>query len=420
MSESVKRSNPLVWLIDPFKSTASHADPVYRFSWSQAAWLLPLAIGIAGLVISAVGWATDSHQFYFSYLIGWAFCLSVTLGAYFFVVIQHMTKARWSVVLRRIPETLIWSFPLLAVLSIPVILGMHDLYHWTHTELLDPASPEYDPIIAGKAGYLNTPFFLARLAFYFLVWTFISFKLYSLSLKQDVDPDGSIPKQQRKWSAIGLVLGGISTAFAGMDILMSLDPHWFSTIFGIYFFAGSFMVIMAVMALTAMILQRNGMLKGVIKVDHYQDLGKFLFGFTVFWAYIGFSQYMLIWYGNLPEETLFYRHRLEHGWETFSAILLICHFIIPFVVLIGRWSKRLLPLLGFMCVWMITMHWFDYFWIAAPVLHGDHAAMSLYDVSAWLGLFGVFAAAFMWRLSRHPLVPQRDPRLAKSLSFTNS
>lgn len=420
MSESVKRSNPLVWLIDPFKSTASHADPVYRFSWSQAAWLLPLAIGIAGLVISAVGWATDSHQFYFSYLIGWAFCLSVTLGAYFFVVIQHMTKARWSVVVRRIPETLIWSFPLLAVLSIPVILGMHDLYHWTHAELLDPASPEYDPIIAGKAGYLNTPFFLARLAFYFLVWTFISFKLYSLSLKQDVDPDGSIPKQQRKWSAIGLVLGGISTAFAGMDILMSLDPHWFSTIFGIYFFAGSFMVIMAVMALTAMILQRNGMLKGVIKVDHYQDLGKFLFGFTVFWAYIGFSQYMLIWYGNLPEETLFYRHRLEHGWETFSAILLICHFIIPFVVLIGRWSKRLLPLFAFMCVWMITMHWFDYFWIAAPVLHGDHATMSLYDVSAWLGLFGVFAGAFMWRLSRHPLVPQRDPRLAKSLSFTNS
>jgi len=420
MSETVKRSNPLVWLIDPLKSTASQADPAYRFSWSQAAWLLPLAIGIAGLVVSAVGWATDSHQFYFSYLIGWSFCLSIALGAYFFVVIQHLTKARWSVVVRRIPETLMWSFPLLAILSIPVILGMHDLYHWTHADLLDPASPTYDPLIAGKASYLNTPFFLARLAFYFIVWTFISHKLYSLSLRQDVDPDASIPKKLRKYSAIGLALGAISTAFAGMDILMSLDPHWFSTIFGIYFFAGSFMVIMAIMALTGMLLQRFGMLKGVIKVDHYQDLGKFLFGFTVFWAYIAFSQYMLIWYGNLPEETLFYRHRLEHGWETFSAVLLLGHFILPFIILIGRWAKRLMPLLGFMCVWMIVMHWFDYFWVAAPVLHGDHATMSLYDISAWLGLFGIFAGAFMYRLSRHPLVPQRDPRLHKSLTFTNT
>jgi len=420
MSETAQRSNPLTWLIDPLESTAGHADPAYRFTWSKVAWMLPLAIGIAGLVVTAIGWATDSHQFYFSYLIGWTFCLSLTLGAFFFVLIQHLTKARWSVVIRRIPEALLWSFPLLAVLSIPVILGMHDLYHWTHEDLLDPASPTYDPIIAGKAGYLNTPFYLARLAFYFIVWTFISFKLYTLSIKQDVNPDADTPRQLRKYSAIGLVLGGISTAFAGMDILMSLDPHWFSTIFGIYFFAGSFMAIMAFMAITGMTLQRFGMLKGLIRVDHYQDLGKFLFGFTVFWAYIGFSQYMLIWYGNLPEETLFYRHRLEHGWETYSAILLLCHFIVPFMVLIGRWAKRLLPLLGFMSVWMLVMHWFDYFWVAAPVLHYEHAAMSVFDISAFLGLFGVFAAAFMYRLSRHSLVPQRDPRLHKSLSFHNS
>ena len=322
--------------------------------------------------------------------------------------------------IRRIPEALIWSFPLLAVLGLPIIFGMHDLYHWTHLELFDPASPEYDPILAGKEGYLNMPFFMARMAFYFIVWTFVSFRLYTLSIRQDVTPEAGITAKQRKISAIGLVLGGITTAFAAMDILMSLDPHWFSTIFGIYFFAGSFMAIMAVMVLVSMLLQRNGMLNGVIKVDHYQDLGKFLFGFTVFWAYIAFSQYMLIWYGNLPEETIFYRHRMEHGWETFSAVLLICHFIIPFVVLLGRWSKRLLPLLGFMCVWMLVMHWFDFFWIAAPVLHNEHAAMSMYDISAWLGLFGVFSAAFMYRMSRHALVPQHDPRLAKSLSFTNS
>ncbi len=420
MSQTVKRSNPLMWVIDPLQSTASHADPVYRFKWSQMAWMLPLAIGIAGLVISAVGWATDSRQFFFSYLIGWSFCLSLALGGYFFVVIQHLTKARWSVVVRRIPEALIWSFPLLAILGIPIVLGMHDLYHWTHHELIDPASELYDPLIAGKASYLNTPFFFARMAFYFVVWIWISFKLYTLSLRQDVDPDPSIPKQQRKISAIGLPLGAITTAFGGMDLLMTLDPHWFSTIFGVYFFAGSFMAIMAVIALVAMILQRNGMLHGVITTEHYQDLGKFLFGFMVFWAYIAFSQYMLIWYANLPEETIFYRHRLEHGWEVYSAILLIVHFVIPFFILVGRWAKRILPVLAFMCVWMLVVHWFDIFWIVAPVLHGDHAMISLYDVSAWLGVFGVFTGAFMYRLSRHALVPQRDPRLHKSLSFTNT
>ena len=140
MSETVKRNNPLFWLIDPLKSTANQADSNYRYSWSQMAWMLPMAIGVAGLVVSAVGWVTDSHSFYFSYLIGWAFCLSIAVGAYFFVIIQHLTKARWSVVIRRIPETLMWSFPLLAILGIPVLLGMHDLYHWTHHELFDPSS----------------------------------------------------------------------------------------------------------------------------------------------------------------------------------------------------------------------------------------------------------------------------------------
>lgn len=419
MSETLKRSNPLLWLIDPLKSTSNQADPSYRYSWSQTGWMLPLAIGIAGLVISAVSWVTNPEQFYFSYLIGWSFCLSIALGAYFFVVIQHLTKARWSVVIRRIPESLMWSFPLLAVLGIPILLGMHDLYHWTHHDLYDVTSELYDPVLAGKQSYLNTPFFLARMAFYFTIWTWISHKLYTLSVRQDNDPDPSIPKKQRKYAAIGLPLGAVTLAFASFDILMSTDPHWFSTIFGVYFFAGSFMVIMAVMALVLMVLQRNGMLKNEIRIDHYQDLGKFLFGFIVFWAYIAFSQYMLIWYGNLPEETVFFRRRLENGWEVYSAILLIFHFIIPFLVLVGRWTKRSLPLFAFMCIWMIVMHWFDFFWILSPVLH-ENASISLYDFSAWLGLFGVFTAAFMYRLSRHALVPQRDPRLHKSLTFTNT
>jgi len=306
----IRKSNPFIWLLDPLRPTSASAS--YRFEWSQSAWLLPLAVGIAGLTVTAVGWATDASQFYFSYLVGWAFCLSLALGGLFFVLIQHLTKARWSVVIRRIPETLLWSFPLLAVLGIPVLFGMHDLYHWTRLELFDPASPSYDPVLAGKQGYLNSTFFIARLVFYFVVWTIIAYKLYTESIRQDVEGAADIPARQRFTSAWGLAVTAVTVSFAAFDILMSLDPHWFSTIFGVYFFAGSFMSIMAFTAFIAMILQRKGMLGGVVTTEHYQDLGKFLFGFVVFWAYIAFSQYMLIWYANLPEETLFFRHRLEH------------------------------------------------------------------------------------------------------------
>lgn len=415
----IRRSNPFIWLLDPIQSTSGEASEPYRFSWSQTAWLLPLAVGIAGLVISAVGWVTNASQFYFSYLVGWAFCLSLALGGLFFVLIQHLTKARWSVAVRRIPETLLWSFPLLAVLGIPILFGMHDLYHWTHLELFDPASPSYDPVIAGKQGYLNAPFFIGRLVFYFVVWTIIAYKLYTQSIRQDVEGGADIPAKQRFTSAWGLAVSAVTVSFASFDILMSLDPHWFSTIFGVYFFAGSFMSIMAFTAFVAMILQKKGMLNGVVTTEHYQDLGKFLFGFVVFWAYIAFSQYMLIWYANLPEETLFYRHRLEHGWEIHSAALLIMHFILPFALLIGRWAKRTLPILAFMSVWMLVMQWFDLHWIAMPVLH-EHAMFSLYDLAAWFGLTGVFMAAFMFRLSRHALVPEKDPNLAASIAFTNT
>lgn len=419
MSNTIKRSNPLVWLLDPLRSTADRADDSYRFKWSNAAWLLPAGIGVAGLLISAVGWIINPEQFYFSYLVGWTFCISLALGGLFFVLIQHLAGASWSVVVRRISEALLWSFPMLAILGIPVLFGMHDLYHWTHLELFDPASEMYDSVIAGKQAYLNTPFFIGRLGFYFLAWSYLAHRLYTLSIRQDVAPEVSIGKQLRRVSAWGLAVTAITTSFAAFDILMSLDPHWFSTIFGIYFFSGSFMAIMAFMVLMAMTFQKAGMLEGTITPEHYQDLGKFLFGFIVFWAYIAFSQYMLIWYANLPEETVFFRHRMEHGWEFNSGILLWAHFIIPFIVLISRSAKRSKFVLAFMSVWMLIMHWFDFHWIAMPVLH-EHSTFHYLDFTTWIGLFGLLVGAVMFRMSRHSLVPQRDPHLNESLHFINS
>ena len=322
------------------------------------------------------------------YLVGWTFCVSLALGGLFFVLIQHLTQAYWSVVIRRISEALIWSFPLLFLLSIPLFFGMHDLYHWTHLELYDPSSASYDSILAGKQSYLNIPFFVGRIVAYFVIWSYLAYRLYTGSVRQDVDPDPSIPAKMRKISAVGLLLTSITTAFAGFDILMTLDPHWFSTIFGVYFFGGAFLNVMTFMVLVALLLRRNGMLKDAITTEHYQDLGKFIFGFIVFWAYISYSQYMLIWYANIPEETVFYRHRFEHGWGTFSVILLLGHFVIPFFALISRPAKRTLPVLGFMSVWLLCMHWFDFIWVALPTAT-DHASLHLVNFTAVIGLFGI-------------------------------
>ncbi len=419
MADNVQLSSLTMWVADPLRPTAHHARDVFSPVGKVGRWFVPAGIGVGALALSAVGWVTDAQQFYFSYLVGWTFCLSIALGSLFFVLVQHLTRARWSVVVRRISEALIWSFPLLALLFVPILIGMHDLYHWTHPELIDPADPQFDPIIAGKSGYLNIPFFIIRMVVYMVAWTFISYRLYALSVRQDVDGDRSIGARMRRVSAAGLVVTAVTTAFASYDLLMSLDPHWFSTIFGVYFFAAAFWTAHALIALFAILLQRSRGLRGIVNREHYHDLGKMMFGFTVFWAYIAFSQYMLIWYGNLPEETLWYRHRLEHGWEVHSAALLVAHFIIPFWVLLPRGAKRAVPVMSVMAVWFLVMNWFDFHWIAMPVLHPEHAGFHWLDFACWIGLFGLFVGLVLFRLGRHSLVPQNDPYLEKSLKFTN-
>ncbi|MEX1055884.1 MAG: hypothetical protein WED81_07625 [Rhodothermales bacterium] len=412
---TLEKSGALQRLIDPFAPTAATAPSEYHLRADWRAWGVPLLVGALGLVISLVGWATNPHQFYFSYLVGWTFCVSLALGALFFVLIQHLTKAKWSLVVRRIAESMLWSFPMLALLGIPILFGMHDLYHWTHEDVI-----AHDAVIAGKTAYLNIPFFVARLAFYFLIWSVIGYKLYKLSLRDDINPDPLIPAKQRRVSAWGLVVTAVTTAFASYDLLMSLDPHWFSTIFGVYIFSGAFMSIHALIALISITARKaRGGLRHVVTKEHYHDLGKMMFAFTVFWTYIAFSQYMLIWYGNIPEETIFYRHRLEHGWELHSAILLICHFIIPFLVLLPRSSKRSIPVLTVMGIWLLTMHWFDLHWIAMPVLHPENAGIHFLDLTSWIGLFGIFVGAVVYRMARHSLVPHNSPYLIESLRFEN-
>lgn len=420
MSTSPEQNASLTWLVDPLRSTREAAERSYRAVGDRRAWLVPTALGVAFLAISLLALWQSPDDFFFAYLAGWSFLLTTALGGLFFLIFHHLTRASWSVTINRINESLIWAFPLLFVLGLPLLFGMHDLYHWTHTELYDPSSPEYDEILAGKRAYLNTPFWAARMVFYFVVWTLVSYRLYTFSLRQDLDADPDIPAKLRSTSAWGLPLTAVTVAFASYDILMSTDPHWFSTIFGVYFFSGGIMSAVATIILVAALLQQTGgRLQGIITKEHYQDLGKYLFGFVVFWAYIGFSQYMLYWYGGIPEEIVWYQHRLQNGWEWHSAFLLGLHFVIPFLVLLPRSTKRALPILSVMAVWLIGMHWFDMHWVVFPVLR-ESGGFHWVDFTCWLGLTGVFAGALMYRLSRHPLVPQNHPSLSTSLHFENS
>ena len=427
-------ANLLTRFIDPVDADRERVARKYHFTADARAWLVPLALGAALLLVSLIGLFGDSHQFWFSYLTAWLFCLSIALGALFFVMFQHVPRAKWVTTVRRVPEVLMANFWLLALLGLPLLFGMHDLFHWTHAELYDPADPHFDEILVGKGGYFFWPgplggvpwFFYLRMVVYFTAWIIVSTKLYRLSVVQDTDPRPDVDADLRRVSAWGIPLVGVTTAFAGFDLIMTLDPHWFSTMFGVYFWAGAFLAGIAATTLMALAYRQAGMLRLEVNDEHYHDLGKYLFAFVVFWTYIAFSQYMLIWYGNLPEETVWFAHRLTHGWETVSYALLWFHFILPFFILIPRFTKRIPAILAVMCGWVLVMHWVDLWWLIKPNLYlatrdeaYQHAALTWTDFTLWLGMMGVFVGATLWRASRHSVTPYNDPYYAFSLRFQN-
>ncbi|CAN5492441.1 hypothetical protein BH23BAC4_BH23BAC4_01420 [soil metagenome] len=445
-------ANFLTRLIDPSPSDHDRAAQKYQYSRDARAWGIPLAIGAALMLISLVFAFANTQRWLFAYHIAWTFCLSISLGAMFFVMINHVTKAKWVTTMRRIPELLVANIPLLGILGLPVVLSpffTYDLFHWADSTLFDPADPHYDPLVAGKAAYLNAPFFAIRALLYFGVWGYLAHRLYTLSIRQDTEPSVDITFALRRVSAWGIPVAAVTTAFAGIDFLMSLDPHWFSTMFGVYFFAGGWLAAIASITFIALVWQRMGMLEYEITKEHYHELGKYMFAFVVFWAYIAFSQYFLIWYANIPEETIWYQKRLSNGWEYFSYALVLGHFLIPLFVLLPRAMKRTLPVLAFMSVWVLVMHWIDIFWQAMPALHAatDYAAyggnpeagtaavgtngvaavdfhvipasFAAVDFLCWLGLVGLVVGVTLWRASRHSLTPHNDPFFADSLRFEN-
>ncbi|MBK6848193.1 MAG: quinol:cytochrome C oxidoreductase [Proteobacteria bacterium] len=386
----------------------------------SAVWRsLPWAAAAVGLLALVVHWllgrgAGAARQAHFSYLVAMLYWLSIALGALFFVIVQFATKAGWSVVVRRLAEHAMITLPLLGLLFVPIVGGMHELFHWSHPEAM-----QHDALLASKAPYLNVPFFSARALLYFVTWTALAWLFYRRSVRQDLDGAPQATERLQRLSGPAIILFALTVTFAAFDWLMSLDPHWYSTMFGVYYFAGCVVAIFAFLALVGLLLRRARVLADVITVEHYHDLGKLLFGFTVFWTYIAFSQFMLIWYGNLPEETIWYARRLIGSWGQVTLVLALGHFVVPFFYLMTRATKRRGATLLPAALWLLTVHYLDLYWLVMPILHPEGARPCLLDLTAFLGVGGCFVALFGRQLRRHALVPMRDPRLAESLAFEN-
>jgi len=373
-----------------------------------------LGLGALGLAIAVAAGRESPERFFASWLVAYVFFLTLALGCLYFVLMHTAAQGGWGVVVRRVAENAAATLPLFVPLFLPVALGLQYLYPWSH-----PDAAASDALLRWKRPYLNEPFFYARAAAYFAVWSGIASWFLRLSLRQDGTPDDALAARLRRWSGPLLIPLGLTHTFAAFDWMMSLDPRWYSTIYGVYSFSGALVAAVAFLAIMAVSLRRSGLLPGLFNAEHLHDLGKLLFTFTAFWAYIGFSQYLLIWYGNIPEETVWYRHRLEGAWLLLSVALAAGHFVVPFFFLLPRAIKRNATALVGAGAWMLLMHLVDVYWMVVPDVHGHPAAPGILDAAALLAVGGAFLAVFGWLLRRHPLVPVGDPRLAESLAFEN-
>ena len=355
---------------------------------------------------------------HYSYLVAYTYFLSISLGALFFVILQHLVKAKWSIVVRRLAEILTGTFPVMLILALPIIIPLLLGNDGAYGAWVTPTA-ENEHLIHQKSAWLNPGFFAGRIIFYCLVWIALSRHFFKKSVEQDESGDPEINTKLRVLSAPMIIVYAITLCAAAFDLLMSVSPAWFSTIFGVYYFAGCALSIFAVLSLVGLLLQKKGRLVHSITVEHYHDLGKLMFAFVFFWSYIAFSQFMLIWYANIPEETFWFNYRMFTSWSGVSVLLLFGHCVFPFLCLLSRWTKRILPLLVFFCCWLMVMHYVDLFWVVMPEFTPDGFSFHIVDITALIGVGGIFVAAAAFSARGVNLIPTKEPGLADSLAFEN-
>ncbi len=397
-----------------------HAPPlldkvvVYGFSFGGMA----LAVSF---VIAVLFMGDHLRHFAYSYLVNFTFFLSLSLGALFFVILHHLTRAGWSVTVRRIAEMFAHNFGVLALLALPVLILSGRIFPWAGHGAEGAHGETHGGVgLPGiKGDYLNFAFFLVRVVLYFAVWAFLSNRYYKRSIEQDQTGDPALTLKLERLSPLAIILFAFTVTFAAFDFLMSLSPNWYSTIFGVYFFSGCVVGFLSLLAITAAWLQHGGYLRNSITVEHYHDVGKLMFAFVMFWAYIAYSQYMLIWYGNIPEETAWYHVRQSNGWGAIGLLLLFGHFILPFAGLMSRHIKRRKGLLVAWAAWLLVLHYVDLYWLSMPALSPGGLSFHPVDAGLFVGVAGLYLGGVALAAKRRSLVPERDPRLPESLAFEN-
>jgi hypothetical protein len=370
---------------------------------------LALVVGVVGLGLCAVGFLGNREHFFRAWLMAYMVWFGVALGSMAWLMIQYLSGGAWGVVTRRIFEASSRTLPFMAVLFLPIALGVHDLYLWSRPDVVAG-----DEILRHRAPYMNLSFFYARAVIYFVIWTGMAYLLSSWSRQQDATTDERLSIRLQRLSGGGLVVYAITLFFASVDWVMSLDPHWFSTIYGILFMGGQGLGSMAFTIAIVVLLAQSEPMSRVFGPNHLHDLGKLMLAFVMLWAYFQFSQFLIIWSANLPEEIPFYLTRIEGGWKWVSMLLILGHFVLPFLLLLNRDLKRSRAVAA-LSVYVIVMRFVDLFWLMGPE-HGQ-SGLSVH----WLNLVtpfaigGVFVGVFLWQLGTRPLLPLGEPALAEAI-----
>jgi len=375
--------------------------------------LLLGVIALVALVLCAVGAFVDPHQFSYSWLFAFAFFFTLCAGCFFWTIVHHATDAEWSVVVRRQLENLAALLVVLALLFVPILLLRHHLYAWMDIP------PGAEPSLDSKRAYLNWGFFLGRAVFFFGFFILASLFLRRFSVQQDKDGNPRFTIQMRKVAFTSLPLFALCLTFGAFDWLMSLNYRWFSTMFGVYIFAGAAGSSMSLLVLVITALRQAGYLKNVVTLEHYHIMGKWMFAFCVFWAYIGFGQYMLIWYANMPEETQYFITRNTESWWVLSMLLVIGRFFGPFAILLLRSIKKQPHRLCYVAGWILCMQMLDMYLVILPALHGTGVHVSIWDLISVIAIGATLGFVYLQIVPRTSLFPIRDPRLIESLRLTN-
>jgi hypothetical protein len=369
-----------------------------------------LILGAAGAAVSLAGLFVDARQFLQSYLMAYMLCLGVTLGCLALGMVHQLSGGAWGVVIRRPIGAAARVLPVMTVLFLPIALGMTRLYVWTNADLV-----AHDDVLQHKHLYLNTPFFLVRAAIYFLVWNGLSYFLNAWSLEQDRTGESRFARRMQILSGGGLLAYGFTITFASFDWMMSLEPHWFSTIYGVLILGGQGLSALAFLIVVLVWLSRRPPLDRIIVKAHFHDLGNLMLAFVMLWAYFSFSQYLIIWSGNLPAEIAWYMHRLQTGWRAVGLTLILAHFAAPFVVLLSRTVKREPHLLVKVAIGVLVVRLIDLFWLIAPEFHQTGIVVSWLDIVLPLTLGSIWLACFIRQLRGRAILPVHDPEFDDAL-----